>query len=447
MNEPLNFDELKAAGKLPSPKGAALRVMHLCQHETVSMPELASAIQTDPALAGRIIKIANYVNPNKSRPIASVSADTLLLIGIHAVRQAAMGMSLITNYRDGPCKGFDYEQFWSLAVVMGSAAEAIAEASRIAPAAEMFNCGLMHDIGRLALTMLRPQACSEMYERLRDATHRQILDMQHEMFGVDEREMLLLLLQDWGIPKVFQDALFHCKEPSASEFPAESRQQHLVLTLQLAHLLARACMQEQLAPELAAQILDCGRMLDIGPEQLESFIKQSAERWEAWGHELNIKTRPYAARKLSWDSGQVGPGALPRAVEVQPASHPLHIMLAGADDAQRAQTESFLKAAGHAVIATDNGLAALGLAAGSEVQVVIADWLIPGVDGIQLCVELRKAHASKPLYFILLSPFEDERRRMQAYEAGVDEIMRTPLNPRLLTARLLAAQRIAYQRA
>ena len=52
MTETLNFAELKAAGMLPSPKGVALRVMHLCQEETVSLPELASAIQTDPALSG-----------------------------------------------------------------------------------------------------------------------------------------------------------------------------------------------------------------------------------------------------------------------------------------------------------------------------------------------------------------------------------------------------------
>ena len=35
--------------------------------------------------AGRIIKLANYINPNKNRPIASVTVDTLILIGIQAV--------------------------------------------------------------------------------------------------------------------------------------------------------------------------------------------------------------------------------------------------------------------------------------------------------------------------------------------------------------------------
>src|SRR5574343_1355365 len=100
MREVLDFNELKASGTLPSPKGVALRVMQLCQDENLSLKDLAQTIQGDPALAGRIIKIANYVNPNRSRPIAAVTTDTLVLIGIHAVRQVVLGLSLVGNYRD-----------------------------------------------------------------------------------------------------------------------------------------------------------------------------------------------------------------------------------------------------------------------------------------------------------------------------------------------------------
>jgi two-component system cell cycle response regulator len=56
---------------------------------------------------------------------------------------------------------------------------------------------------------------------------------------------------------------------------------------------------------------------------------------------------------------------------------------------------------------------------------------------------VRTLLGKKPLYFILLSHSKDERRMMDAYEAGVDEVMRSPVNIRLLAARLLAAQRIS----
>ncbi len=443
MSERLGFDELKSAVRLPSPKAAALRVIALCRHDGVAMPELAAAIRSDPALAGRIIKIANAVNPNKSRPIASVTGDTLLLVGIHAVRQAAFGMSLIGDPQESPCKGYDYAQFWSQAVAVACAAEAIAETSRIAPPPEMFHCGLMHRIGSLALATLRPQACGELCAQLRDAPRRQVLDVQRDVFGVDEREMLLLVLQDWGIPKVFQEALYHSETPQASGMAPESREQRLVHSLELARLLAQAAMQEGMPVALGARILECGRRLEFAPEQLETFIRQTCDQWAAWGRELGIKTVSYDRQKLSWDPAQAGEPAPPPAVRVEAASHPLRIVLAGADPARRAHAQQCLRAAGHTVSVADNGIAALGLANRQGVQAVIADWLMPGLDGVQLCAELRRTDPARPLYFILLSPFEDERRRMQAFEAGVDAILHPPLNPRLLAARLLAAQRIA----
>jgi HD-like signal output (HDOD) protein/ActR/RegA family two-component response regulator len=441
MNEKLNFAELKAAGKLPSPKGAALRVMHLCQEETVSLPELARAIQVDPALAGRIIKIANYVNPNKSRPIASVTTDTLILIGIHAVRQAVLSMSLISNYHDGPCKLFDYEYFWSRALAIGCAAYAISSANRVAPPAELFNCGLMSGIGQLALVTARPEAYCEILGQHMDAPTEKQLAAQAERFGIDAREMMVLMLQDWGIPKLFSDALYHHENPSIAGFDDNSRLLRLTYTLQLASLLAHACMHKD--DEVQEQVHVCGAILDLQPDQLEAIAEQTTNGWADWSALLNIPVRTYPPRKLHQSVEAATARNVDEQETIAAAVVPLNILVACNDETQRNMLNYFLSTAGHAVSVTDNGLTAIGLTSHHMPHVVIADWLMPGMDGLKLCAELRKTLQGKALYFILLTPFEDERRRMEAYEAGVDEILRMPVNTRLLAARLLAAQRIA----
>lgn len=443
MTETLNFAELKAAGMLPSPKGVALRVMHLCQEETVSLPELAHAIQADPALSGRIIKIANYVNPNKSRPIASVSIDTLILIGIHAVRQAVLCMSLISNYRDGPCKLFDYEYFWSKGVAMASAAHAISMINRVAPPAEIFNCGLMSGIGQLALITARPASYCEILRTYPDASEATLLKAEQEHFGINQREMLVLMLQDWGMPKLFIDAMYYHENPLSSGFADNSRMLRLTYTLQLASLLAHACMHGQEDEALKNQLSSCSTMLDIEPEQLDFVLDQTTRHWSDWLNLLNIHTRDFKPRPLPSISLNAGAKAEPASEPVSPATTPLHILIAGTNEAQRALLGKFLTAAGHTVTATDNGLTAFGMAEHEQPQVIISDWLMPGMDGVRLCAELRKTPIGGRLYFILLTPFEDERRKMEAYEAGVDEILRTPVNTRLLAARLIAAQRIA----
>ena len=49
------IDELKKSGRLPSPKGAALQVLDLCQRDDVTNQEVAYAIQADPALSALLI--------------------------------------------------------------------------------------------------------------------------------------------------------------------------------------------------------------------------------------------------------------------------------------------------------------------------------------------------------------------------------------------------------
>ena len=242
MHEKIDFNELRASGGLPSPKGVALKVMHLCQDESLSLNLLAQTIQGDPALAGRIIKIANYVNPNRSRPIASVTTDTLILIGIHAVRQVVLGLSLIGEYRDSRCKLFDFENFWSLSVAMASAAHQIAACTRVAAPAEMFNCGLMSGVGQLALVTARPEAYCEMLAELQDDSPATLQAAQMSHFGLTQRDMMIFILQDWGIPKLFIDTLYYHEDPLSSGYAENSRPLRITYALQLASLLARTCV-------------------------------------------------------------------------------------------------------------------------------------------------------------------------------------------------------------
>ena len=54
-----DLNQLKISTLLPSPKGVALALLEACRQEDVSINEITKLIQTDPALAGRLIQRAN----------------------------------------------------------------------------------------------------------------------------------------------------------------------------------------------------------------------------------------------------------------------------------------------------------------------------------------------------------------------------------------------------
>lgn len=122
---------------------------------------------------------------------------------------------------------------------------------------------------------------------------------------------------------------------------------------------------------------------------------------------------------------------------------PLRILVVSSNELQCNFLSKTLAPAGHTITITNSGQKALDMIDRFRPHVLIADWLLPELDGIGLCKALRKHPHGERVYCIVVTQFEDERRKVDAYEAGADELLRTPLNPRLLTAQMLVAQRYA----
>lgn len=104
--------------------------------------------------------------------------------------------------------------------------------------------------------------------------------------------------------------------------------------------------------------------------------------------------------------------------------------------------ESALRYLGHEPIVVANGEAAWAALKDKSVRVVVSDWLMPGTDGLELCRRVR-ARGEDYIYFILLTQQSaNEANQSAAVEAGVDDFLTKPVNPRELWMRLRVAERI-----
>ena len=289
----LNFDELKASEVLPSPKGVALALMNEFKKENLALPELAQIILGDPALAGRIIKLANYINPNKNRPIASVTVDTLILIGIQATQQVVLGFSMVMSNKQGKCNGFNYQKFWSHSVAMACAAQAIGAVVRTAPLAEIFICGLLAEIGQLGLASARPDAYSKLLEQNAEKPLKELLQAESDVFGMNSRDLTAAMMVDWGMPKLFVDAVTFIDDPEASGYKQGSRNRNLIVALQLATQLADlSTAQDHARTEMLPHIFEICASLNLNAEQISAIANQAARDWKEWGELFNIKMVP-----------------------------------------------------------------------------------------------------------------------------------------------------------
>jgi len=72
--------------------------------------------------------------------------------------------------------------------------------------------------------------------------------------------------------------------------------------------------------------------------------------------------------------------------------------------------------------------------------IVISDWSMPGMDGLDLCNRLRGMFPAP--YFILVTAFHENARLLDAVRAGAHDFLRKPLDLEELEARLFAATRL-----
>ena len=97
---------------------------------------------------------------------------------------------------------------------------------------------------------------------------------------------------------------------------------------------------------------------------------------------------------------------------------------------------------GFEVVVVNDGVAAWDCIAGKEPpELVIADWMMPGLDGIELCRRIRATELHAPVYVILLTARTSRQDLVAGLEAGADDYLTKPFDPDELRARIHVGQR------
>jgi two-component system, cell cycle response regulator len=121
----------------------------------------------------------------------------------------------------------------------------------------------------------------------------------------------------------------------------------------------------------------------------------------------------------------------------------MKILIAEDDSVSRRLLEVFLSKAGYEVVVAENGLQALKiLEEDSAPRLALIDWMMPELEGIELCRRVRKRVGHPYVYVLLLTGKNQKQDLLEALAAGADDYLTKPFDPLELKARLLAGQRI-----
>lgn len=101
-----------------------------------------------------------------------------------------------------------------------------------------------------------------------------------------------------------------------------------------------------------------------------------------------------------------------------------------------------LAKAGHDVVSAENGSQALEIIRAGDHRLVISDWMMPEMDGIELCRRVRCEELPSYIYFILLTSRNGVESVVEGLSAGADDFITKPFDPDELRVRVRAAERV-----
>src|SRR4051794_28036827 len=121
----------------------------------------------------------------------------------------------------------------------------------------------------------------------------------------------------------------------------------------------------------------------------------------------------------------------------------MKILLADDEPIARTMLEHWLTGWGYEVVTVRDGEAALNaLAADPTLRLAIIDWVMPKVDGIEVCRQIRSGPPEPYVYVVLLTAKDDKSDIIQGLDAGADDYLVKPCNPLELKVRLRAGRRV-----
>ena len=214
MSASLQLDELlNDSLELLSSPDVYLRLREVMQSENAGMNDVAEVILLDPALAARVLRIANSAFYGFPAEIDKVSRAVNIL-GMQRIHDLVLAASVSRAFDGLSNELLDINTFWYRSVQCGFLAKTIAEGAGMRDAESMFVRGLLHDIGHLVLFSKYPAESRAALSHA-DKGLQARLTQEQQQIGIDAIQLTAELVKAWQLPPTFVDSYRYLMEPES----------------------------------------------------------------------------------------------------------------------------------------------------------------------------------------------------------------------------------------
>lgn len=320
---------LRQIDSLPTLPAVAARLLSLTASDDSNARQVIELVSADPSLTAKVLSICSAADKGVHSENLTVDRAVVLL-GFNAIRNAVLSVKVFELFgpdaeesnehtgpqpqdaSDGPyTDAFDRSAFWMHCLAVGVAAELIAKAhpkrTDLAPD-EAFVCGLLHDIGKVALDYVLPRSYDRVVA-LTDLNQANVAEFERRIIGIDHHTAGKRLAQQWRLPHMIADCIWLHGAPYESLPKLEHRD--MIGLVSLADLIARRMHAGYSGNySLRQDIGALAQELGLNPDAVAKVADELHEHLEHRGKALGLYDS--ASRELLLQSVQRANEALGR---------------------------------------------------------------------------------------------------------------------------------------
>lgn len=271
-----------SSSQLPTLPGVAVRLLELTKDPETEIRQVIEVISADPAISAKILKAANSSFFGLSSEVRTIDRAVPLL-GTTVATSLSLSFSLADDAMSRGPIATHYQHYWQQSIVQACAAELLGRRQNKALAGEFFLCGLLLDLGRLAMLKTIPKQYVEVLESP-VAQQKSLADCEQEAFGFSHVDIGTKLMENWKLPQLMVQAAQLHHVPVA-ELAKLAEQPHFQL---MASMCASAAVGDYVCTPQKGQALERVRQLTsehcgLPIDQLDDFFREVNERFKQAG--------------------------------------------------------------------------------------------------------------------------------------------------------------------
>lgn len=209
------LDVLQEELTLPSLPQVVIELQQVINDSDSSASDVAAVVSKDAGISAFLLRLVNSAFYSFPSQIDTISR-AVTVVGMKQLSNMALGVSVLKVFKGAKDSTLDLAHFWKHSIAVGIIAQRLAERARLPEPERYFVCGLLHDVGRVALYTVKPDKAAHILRVSRDKSIP-LYAAEAEVVGFDHAKLGGMLLRKWNFPFSLTMGVLYHHLPEKSE--------------------------------------------------------------------------------------------------------------------------------------------------------------------------------------------------------------------------------------